>query len=92
MMTTACPHATQISHLSLPPSHTVPCRVSWWCLCLCDCSSQWLGWYAPDPKNVHYPVMIQAIEKLCETFKHKPEDIFLWIGIAPHEERASYAG
>ena len=25
--------------------------------------------------------MIQAIEKLCETFKHKPEDIYLWIGI-----------
>jgi len=42
-------------------------------------SHQWLGWYAPDPKNVHYPVMIQAIEKLCETFKHKPEDIYLWI-------------
>ena len=32
-----------------------------------------------DPNNVHFPVMIDAIDKLQAKFGYAPEDIFIWI-------------
>ena len=46
---------------------------------VCASRAEWLGWLEPDPNNVHYPVMIDAIQKLMESFGHKAEDIYLWI-------------
>lgn len=43
-------------------------------------SHQWLGWTQPDPNNVHFPVMIQAIEKLQDRFGHHADDMYIWIG------------
>ena len=43
---------------------------------------QWLGWQEPDPNNVHYPVMLAAIEKLQERFELRAEDIYIWIARA----------
>ena len=45
-------------------------------------SHQWLGWTEPDPNNVHYPVMISAIETLQAKFGYKPEEIFIWLEYA----------
>jgi len=42
-------------------------------------SHQWLGWSEPDPKNVHYPVMIEALTKLQEKFQYNPAQIYVWI-------------
>ena len=40
---------------------------------------QWLGWSEPDPNNVHFPVMVQAVLKLLQRFGHKSEDVYIWI-------------
>ena len=45
-------------------------------------SHQWLGWTQPDPNNAHFPVMLQAVEKLCSRFGHASEDVYIWIDCA----------
>lgn len=42
-------------------------------------SHQWLGWKEPDPNNVHYPVMVEAINKVLERCGHRPEDVYIWL-------------
>ena len=44
------------------------------------CSSrQWLGFTAPDPANVHYPVIISAALKLCENHGIPHDDLRIWV-------------
>lgn len=42
-------------------------------------SHQWLGWSEPDPNNVHFPVMVEAVYKLIQQFHHKETDVYIWI-------------
>jgi len=46
---------------------------------ICFNSHQWLGLTAPDPKNVHYPAMIQAGQALCRKHGLEEEELWVWV-------------
>jgi len=41
---------------------------------------RWLGWKEPDPKNVHYPVILESIAELqMRLSSSAAESIYLWV-------------
>lgn len=59
--------------------------------CVLFFSHQWLGWFEPDPNNVHYPVMLKAVKALSSKFGHKDEDVYIWIDYSciPQKNKSS---
>ena len=41
-------------------------------------SHQWLGFTAPDPDCVHYPVIIEAVRTLCAQEGCDPGEVYVW--------------
>ena len=53
--------------------------------------SQWLGYQKPDANNVQFPVMIEAIQQLCELQSIDLDDAHVWLDIIsiPQENLAT---
>lgn len=47
-------------------------------------SHQWIAKAEPDPHNLHFNVIISAIESLCERENVDPKTVLVWIECVAH--------
>jgi hypothetical protein len=42
-------------------------------------SHQWVGFFEPDPDNVHFPAICKSVDTVCALFDIDPVHIHLWV-------------